>query len=111
MTTMRDGSQKTSILPECRRSEILEQTFNIIEFDLRAHRLAEAAAQFIEHTAGALRVDLAGHFHGLIIGSLTATQRAAERIGIRARALLTSIGFTRPLTGLLSFAVLIAQRL
>src|ERR1700712_2426715 len=41
-------------------SVILQQPLDVIEFDLRALRIAEAAAQFLENPAHPLHVDFAG---------------------------------------------------
>ncbi len=62
MTTMRGDLQNDIGLTGSWLSEVLEQSFNIIEFNLRAHGFAETTAQFVENAARALRIDLAGHF-------------------------------------------------
>src|ERR1700704_5922923 len=67
---------------------ILQQPLEIIEFDLRALRISEAAAQFFENPAHPLHVDFAGDFHRQIVAEFAPVQRASERIALVAAALL-----------------------
>jgi hypothetical protein len=65
-----------------RRSEALQQPFDIFELELRAEVLAEAAAQFFQDATCALHVDLARHLHGDIVAVVAPAQRPPERIGL-----------------------------
>src|ERR1700675_4380339 len=74
-------------MPEiARRSIILEQALDVVELELRAERLAEAAAQFFEDAAGALGGDFAPHPHRGVVAVIASTQRPAERVGVLLRA-------------------------
>ena len=64
-----------------RRSIILQQPLDVVEFDLRTGRIGEAAAQFFEDPAHALDVDFAGDLHRQIVAEFAAAQRPSERIG------------------------------
>ena len=59
--------------------EILEQPLEIIELDLRAQRIGEAAAQLLENAARALHVDLARHFDIGVVVIGSAVARAGGR--------------------------------
>ena len=63
------------------RSIILQQPLDVIELDLRAGRIGQAAAQFFEDAAHPLHVDLAGDLHRVIVGELIVAQRPSERNG------------------------------
>src|SRR4051812_41361460 len=71
-----------------RASVILQQPLDVIEFDLRAQWVAEAAAQFLENPAYPLHVDLAGNLHRQIVAEFAAAQWPAQRIAVAAAALL-----------------------
>src|SRR5262249_25894868 len=60
--------------------KVFQQPFEIIEFEPRPVGLAKAAAQFLEHAAGALHVDLARYFHRKIVAIFARAHRAPERI-------------------------------
>src|SRR5581483_4532011 len=66
--------------------EILEQTLDVIELELRAIALAETLAQLFEDAARALHVDLARHLHGRIVAVVAPAHRAAERVRVVLRA-------------------------
>src|ERR1700737_5318375 len=95
--------------PLRRRLIILEQSLDIIEFDLRALRVGETAAQFFEDPAYPLHVDLAGDLHGIIVGVFVAVQRPSERIVQIAVALLAAHAVTRAVA--LSVALALLHRL
>src|SRR5215470_11923477 len=69
-------------------SEILQQPLDVVELELRAEALAEAAAQLLENAACALHVDLARHLDGGVVAVVAAAQRPAERVGILVGARL-----------------------
>src|SRR3954454_3597312 len=73
-----------------KRSIVLQQPLDVVELELRAGGVAEAAAQLFEDAADALHVDLAGDFHGEVVAEVAAAQRPAQRIAIAAAALLTA---------------------
>src|SRR5262249_45683790 len=58
---------------------ILEQPLDIVELDLRPHRIGETTAQLLKNAAGALDVDFARHPYPLIppIGT---PQRPTQRV-------------------------------
>ena len=87
-----------------RRSVILQQPLDVIELDLRAQRIAEPTAQFLEDTAHPLNVDLVGDLHRGIVGKFTPAQRTAQRIVLVAAALLPP----RALAGAVALAVAVA---
>src|SRR3984893_13890303 len=92
-----------------RRLIILEQSLDIIEFDLRALRVGETAAQFFQDPAHPLHVYLAGDLHGIIVGVFVAVQRPSERIVQIAVALLAAHAVTRAVA--LSVALALLHRL
>src|SRR5450755_459208 len=67
-------------------SIILEHALDVVELELRAERLAEAAAQLLEDAAGTLGVDFARHLHGGVVAVVAPAQRPAQRIGLLLRA-------------------------
>src|SRR5262249_47228100 len=91
------------------RSEILQQPLDILKFELRAEALAEAAAQFLDDAARALRVDLTGHFDRNVVAVVAAAQRPAERVGLLLRARLAEPGGVAWARGL--HALLLLHRL
>src|SRR5215475_3912577 len=62
--------------------EIPQQALDIIQLDLRAERVAEAPAQFLENAARALHVDFARHFHGRVVAVFVPAQRPAQRVSV-----------------------------
>src|SRR5262249_61136443 len=50
----------------CRASVILEQPLDIVELELRPHRIGKAAAQLLKNAAGALHVGFAPHLDPFI---------------------------------------------
>src|SRR5262249_39366322 len=77
----------------CRASVVLEQPLDIVELDLRPHRIGETTAQLLENATGALDVDFARYLDRLIpvVGT---TQRPAERISVRVGSLLGAAGLS-----------------
>src|SRR3954470_8726137 len=73
-----------------RRSIILQQPLDVVEFELRALGVAEAAAQFFEDAAHPLHVDLAGDLHREIVAEFAAVQGPAQGIAVAAAALLAA---------------------
>src|SRR5260370_970847 len=67
---------------------ILQQPLDVIEFDLRALRIGEAAAEFFQNAANPLHVDFAGDLHRVIVTVFVSAQRPSERIGAIGAALL-----------------------
>src|SRR6266540_2174579 len=65
-----------------RRSEILQEPFDVIELKLRTQGVGEASAQFLEDASRPLRVDFSRHFYGDIVAIVASAQWAPERIGI-----------------------------
>src|SRR5690606_11813944 len=62
----------------------LEQAFEVVAFELRAERVAEAAANLFQDLAGALHVDLVRHLHGIAeIGSRRGAG-ASQRVAVGA---------------------------
>src|SRR3954451_12495812 len=80
--------------PAALASISLQQPLDVIELDLRAVAVAEAAAPFFEDAADALHGDFAGDFHRQIV-ELAAMQRAAERIAVAAGTLLAAGAIAR----------------
>ena len=50
---------------------ILQQPLDVIEFDLRALGIGEAAAEFFQYPAHPLHIDFAGNLHGKVIAEFT----------------------------------------
>src|SRR3954451_4800090 len=69
-------------------SIILQQPLDVIEFDLRAQRIAETAAQLFQNPAHPLHVDFAGNLHRQIVAELSAAQRPAKLLPAAAAAVL-----------------------
>src|ERR1700679_1694952 len=69
---------------------ILQQALEVVEFDLRALRIGEAAAEFFENPAHPLDVDFAGNLHRQIVAIFAPVQRPSERIALVAAALLAA---------------------
>src|SRR5260370_3344850 len=67
---------------------ILQQPLDVIEFDLRALRIGETAAEFFQNAANPLHVDFAGDLHRVIVTVFVSAQRPSERIGAIGTALL-----------------------
>src|SRR5262249_40106627 len=77
----------------CRASVILEQPLDIVQLELRPHRIGKAAAQLLKIAAGALHVDFARHLDRFI--PVVATpHRPAERIGVLIGPLLGAAGLS-----------------
>src|SRR5712692_4390478 len=64
---------------------IPQQPLDVVELELRAEALAEAAAQLLEDAARALHVDLARHLDRGVVAVVAPAQRPAERIGLLLR--------------------------
>jgi len=73
-------------------SIILQQPLDVIELDLRAGRVGEAAAQFFEDATDPLYVDLAGDFHRVIVVELIVAKRPSNRIVAVGASLLPALG-------------------
>src|SRR6185436_20153706 len=69
-------------------SIILQQPLDVIEFDLRAGRISQTAAQFFEDPADPLHVDLAWDLHRIVVGEFVVAHRPSQRIARVGRALL-----------------------
>src|SRR5260370_12134409 len=67
---------------------ILQQPLDVIEFDLRALRIGETAAEFFQNAANPLHVDFAGDLHRVIVTVFVSAQRPSKRIGAIGTALL-----------------------
>src|SRR5690348_7335288 len=87
-------------------SIILQQPFDVVEFDLRTGWIGETAAQFFQDTAHALHVDLAGNLHGIIVGEFVVAHRPSERIGRVVGALLAASRVAGAVTRLVAIALL-----
>ncbi|OKO73931.1 hypothetical protein AC629_36005 [Bradyrhizobium sp. NAS80.1] len=88
--------------------KILQQSLDIVELDLRARGIAEAAAQLFEDAADALGVDLSGDLDRVVVAELAAVKRPTERIGLIAAALLAA----GPIAGtILPVAIALLHRL
>src|ERR1700682_4496747 len=61
--------------------KVLQQPLQIIEFELRAVRIAEPAAQFLEHAARALHVDFARYLHREVVAIFARAHRTAQGVG------------------------------
>src|ERR1700721_2662442 len=67
---------------------ILQQPLEVIEFDLRALRIAKAAAQFLQNPARPLHIDFTGNLHRQVVTEFAPMQRPSQRIVLIAAALL-----------------------
>src|SRR5580704_8489802 len=67
---------------EVRCSIIFQQPLDVIELLLRAGEVAKTLAQFLDDTASALHVDVAGNFDRRVVAVFAPAQRPAERIGV-----------------------------
>src|SRR3984957_15962720 len=85
-------------------SIILQQPLDVIEFDLRAGRIGEAAAQFFQDAAHPLHVDLAGDLDREVVAEFAPVQRPSQRIALIAAALLPA----GAIAGTVALAVAIA---
>src|SRR4051794_38627446 len=85
-------------------SKILQQPLDVIELDLRARAVPQAAAELLEDAADALGVDLAGDLDRVVVAQIAAVKRATERIGLIAAALLAA----GPVAGTIPLPVAIA---
>src|ERR1700722_9504443 len=85
-------------------SIILQQPLDVIEFDLRAGGIGEAAAQFFEDAAHPLHVDLAGDLDREVVAEFAPVQRPSQRIALIAAALLPA----GAIAGAVALAVAIA---
>src|ERR1700722_13889393 len=68
---------------------ILEQPLDVIELDLRALRIAKAAAQFFQNPARPLHIDFTGNLHRQVVTEFAPMQRPSQRIALVAAALLS----------------------
>src|SRR4029077_6861666 len=80
----------TPSVPHRKRSIILQQPLDVIELDLRAVRIAEAAAELFQNSARPLHVDFAGNHLRQFVAEFASAQRTSERIGLIAAILLTA---------------------
>src|SRR5262245_31111459 len=74
-----------AIAPTPRARQILEipqQPLDVVQLELRAEVLAEAAAQFFQNAPRALHVDLARHLDRGVVAVFTPAQGPPERIGL-----------------------------
>ena len=81
------------------RSIILQQPLDVIEFDLRAGRVGETAAQFFQDPAHPLHVDLAGDFHRIVVVELVVTHRPASGSLLLAAPCWRPLGLPGPSPG------------
>src|ERR1700692_4744490 len=70
--------------------KILQQPLDVIEFDLRALGIGEAAAELFENPAHPLHIDLPGNLARQTAAEFTPVQRASKRIALVAAALLAA---------------------
>src|SRR3954452_16607803 len=75
------------IARKTRVSIIPQQPLDIIELELRAEALAEAAAQLLDDAAGALHVDFAPDPYGGVVGGVAPAPQPGERVGLLLGAL------------------------
>jgi hypothetical protein len=68
-----------------RRSIILQEPLDVVELLLRAQHVAEAAAQFFDDAARALRVDFARHFHGVVVAVFAPAILSSKSISAACR--------------------------
>src|ERR1700730_18313643 len=67
-------------------SVVVHQPLDVVELELRAEVLAEAAPQLLQNAARALNVDFARHLYSGIIAIVATAQRTAERVRFLLRA-------------------------
>src|SRR4051794_36663651 len=89
---------------ERKPSIILQQPLDVIEFDLRAGRIGEAATQFFQDAAHPLHVDLAGDFHRIIVGEFVGPHRPQQWILAVGAGLLTTLGVAGAVARLVAIA-------
>jgi hypothetical protein len=75
---------------ELSRLIILQQPLDVIEFDLRALRIGQPAAQLFQNAANPLHVDFAGNLDRQIVAEFAPAQRPPQGIVGIAAALLTA---------------------
>src|SRR5437899_4489594 len=85
---------------------ILQQPLDIIEFDLRALRIGERAAEFFQNAANPLHIDFAGDLHRVLIAVFVPVQRPSERIGTIGTALLPADAIAGAIARSLAIALL-----
>src|SRR5471030_1440458 len=85
-------------------SIILQQPLDVVEFDLRALRVGEAAAEFFQDAANPLHVDFTGNLHAEIVRVAVPAQRPSQRVGCIIAALLPA----RAIAGAVALPVAIA---
>src|ERR1043166_2279223 len=80
----RRNKQKSALSSVVRRLvlEIPQQPLDVVQFDLRAERVAEAPTQFFENAARALNIDLTRHLHGRIVTVFVPAHRSSQGIGV-----------------------------
>ena len=64
----------------------MQQPLDVVELELRAEVLAEAAPQLLQNAARTLNVDFARHLYSGIIAIVATAQRTAERVRFLLRA-------------------------
>src|ERR1700730_17973257 len=69
---------------------MLEQPLDVIELDLRALRIGQAAAELFENPAHPLHIDFAGNFYRQVVAELAPVQRPPQGIALVAAALLSA---------------------
>src|SRR6266702_4428977 len=77
-----------------RPSIILQKPLDVIKLFLRAGKVAEPPAQFVDDAARALHVDLARDLHRRVVAVLVPAQWPAEWIGVLLGARLTEAAGT-----------------
>src|ERR1700732_761609 len=87
---------------------IPQQPLDVIEFDLRALGIGEAAAEFFQDPAYPLHIDFTGNLHRQIIAEFTPVQRTSQRIALIAAALLTACAGAGAVA--LAFAIALLHR-
>src|SRR6478735_5084841 len=85
-------------------SKILQQPLDVVELDLRARAIPQAATELLEDAADALGVDLAEDLDRVVVAQIAAVKWATERIGLIAAALLSFA----PFAGAIALPVTIA---
>src|SRR4051812_24678745 len=85
-------------------SKILQQPLDIVELDMWARAVPQAASQLLENAADSRGVDLAGDLDRVVVAQIAAVKGAAERVGLIAAALLTA----GPVAGTIALPVAIA---
>src|SRR5215510_9414508 len=90
--------------PSILRSEILHESLDVVEFELRAEAFAKASSQLLQDASHPLCVDLARHLHSEVIAVVAAAHWPAEWIRVLLSA---SVPTARPAIGAWAYALLL----